>query len=86
MNNTDTATPSLVLSYLGLRRAIGVLALCLPFVLVIGKILLQSPGIEASISGYYYTNVHTTHHPGGEIRGQVFATPEGTFLPAVARN
>lgn len=55
MNNTDTATPSLVLSYLGLRRAIGILALCLPFTLVIGKILLQSPGIEASISGYYYT-------------------------------
>lgn len=52
-NNTETT--SLVLSYLGLRRAIGILALGLPFVLVVGKVLLQSQGIEPSISDYYYT-------------------------------
>lgn len=51
----DSATSSLVLSYLGLRRAIGILALCLPFALVIGKTLLECPGIEPSISDYYYT-------------------------------
>ncbi len=51
----NTTTSSLVLSYLELRRIVGILALGLPFILVIGKILLQGPGIEPSISDYYYT-------------------------------
>jgi hypothetical protein len=46
---------SLVLSYLGLRKAVGIIGISLPFVLALGKILLQSPGIESSISSYYYT-------------------------------
>ena len=48
---------SLVLSYLGLRKAIGVLGLALPFVLAVGGMLLDGPGIQASISNYYYTGM-----------------------------
>ncbi|MHC4249956.1 MAG: DUF998 domain-containing protein [Planctomycetota bacterium] len=46
---------SLVISYLGLRRAIGITAMALPFVVVFGKMLLDGPGLESSISGYYHT-------------------------------
>src|SRR5437763_14843945 len=45
----------LVLSYLTLRRAVGIIGFALPFVLILGKILLQDPGIQPSISDYYYT-------------------------------
>jgi hypothetical protein len=55
MTSTNTVVSSLVLSYLGLRRAIGILAVALPFVLVFGKLALQGWGIEPSISDYYYT-------------------------------
>ena len=56
----------LVISYLGLRKAIGILGVALPFVLPFGQILLhalgiqsslQSPVIEDSISSYYYTGM-----------------------------
>ncbi len=46
---------SLVLSYLGLRKAIGIIGISLPFVLAIGKIILEGPGIQDSISSYYHT-------------------------------
>lgn len=46
---------SLGLSYLGLRKCIGIIGLSLPYVLVIGKILLGSPGILDTISAYYYS-------------------------------
>lgn len=55
MSTITVATPPLVLSYLDLRKAIGIIGVALPFVLIIGKVLFQSPGIEASISAYYYT-------------------------------
>src|SRR5436305_1973099 len=45
----------LVLSYLTLRRAVGIIGFALPFVLILGKSLLQGPGIQPSISDYYYT-------------------------------
>jgi hypothetical protein len=45
----------LVLSYLGLRKAVGVIGIALPFVLALGKVLFDGPGIESSISSYYYT-------------------------------
>jgi hypothetical protein len=48
---------SLVLSYLGLRKAIGIIGIALPFVLAFGKMLLDSPGLEGSISYYYYTGM-----------------------------
>jgi hypothetical protein len=48
-------TAHLVLSYMALRRAIGVLGSGLPLLLALGKMLLQGPGLEHSISAYYYT-------------------------------
>ena len=56
----------LVISYLGLRKAIGIIGVALPFVLALGNILLRAlgihsslhdPVIESSISSYYYTDV-----------------------------
>lgn len=52
--NPDTED-SPVLSYLGLRKAIGIIGIALPCVLVFGKILLEESGIQSSISSYYYT-------------------------------
>jgi len=43
------------LSYLGVRRAIGVIGIALPFVLLIGAWLIDRVGVQASISDYYYT-------------------------------
>ena len=47
----------LVLSYLGLRKAVGIIGFALPFVLAIGRALLQGAGLEGSISYYYYTDM-----------------------------
>jgi len=47
----------LVVSYFRLRTIIGLIGLALPFVLAFGKILLQGPGLESSLSGYYYTDM-----------------------------
>jgi hypothetical protein len=55
MNKWSGSERSLVLSYLGLRKAIGIIGIALPFVLVLGKMIIEGPGIEGSISGYYYT-------------------------------
>jgi hypothetical protein len=46
-----------VISYMGLRQVVGLLAIALPLVLVIGEILLDGPGMERSISAYYYTSM-----------------------------
>jgi hypothetical protein len=48
---------SLVRSYLTLRKAVGIIGMSLPFVLVFGKWLFESPGIQNSISAYYYTGM-----------------------------
>jgi hypothetical protein len=55
VNRTINSGVSLVISYLDLRKAIGIIGTALPFVLAIGKVLLGSPGIQSSISAYYYT-------------------------------
>ncbi len=52
-----SSTVSLVISYLGLRKALGVIGTALPFVLALGKILLFGPGIQTSISAYYHTGM-----------------------------
>src|SRR6478752_5345635 len=44
---------SLALSYLGIRRAIGVIGIALPFVLLIGAWALDGLGVQGSISDYY---------------------------------
>jgi hypothetical protein len=53
---TATRTP-LVHSYLYLRRAIGLIGLALPFVLILGKQLVQGGDLIGSLSGYYYTDL-----------------------------
>jgi len=57
VTSNSGATSDLVISYLGLRRAIGIIGTALPFVLVLGKWLLEGGGIQSSISGYYYTSM-----------------------------
>ncbi len=57
MNQQSGPQGFLVLSYLDLRKAVGIIGFALPFVLVFGKILLQGPGIQSSISSYYYTDM-----------------------------
>ena len=56
----------LVISYLGLRKAIGILGVALPFVLPLGQVVLHAlgiqsslhePVIENSVSSYYYTDM-----------------------------
>jgi hypothetical protein len=48
---------TLVLSYLGLRRAVGVIGMALPFVLAVGGLLRDGTGLQRSISHYYYTGM-----------------------------
>jgi len=48
---------SLIISYLAMRRLIGILGISLPFIVILGGIAQGEPGVEGSISGYYYTNM-----------------------------
>ena len=47
----------LIVSYLTIRRLIGILALGLPICVVAGGFIQDGHGIQGSISGYYYTNM-----------------------------
>lgn len=55
INRQAKTERSLAMSYLGLRKGIGYIGLLLPFVLPIGKILFEGPGLEGSMSAYFYT-------------------------------
>jgi len=57
MNQQPGSVGSLVLSYLGLRKAIGIIGTALPFALAFGKILLEGPGIQSSISSHYHSGM-----------------------------
>lgn len=46
---------SLILSYLDLRRAVGLIGISLPAVLAVGHIMLGANGVEQTLSAYYYT-------------------------------
>ena len=48
---------TLVHSYLFLRRAVGVLGISLPIVVIAGKEILQGGGLFGSLSGYYYSDL-----------------------------
>lgn len=54
---TGAVARGAVLSYIGLRRCIGIIGIALPFVLAIGDLLLTGEGLRSSISGYYYTGM-----------------------------
>ena len=62
----------LAMSYLELRRAVGVLGIALPVILVVGAFFLDQEGILNSISAYYYTSME------GVFVGILFVT--GAFL------
>ena len=48
---------SLIISYLAMRRLIGILGISLPFIVVLGGLTEGEPALQASISGYYYTHM-----------------------------
>jgi heme A synthase len=48
---------SIVISYLSLRRLIGILGILLPFICVLGGLLISDLPIGSSISSYYHTNM-----------------------------
>ena len=52
---TTSGQQPLIQSYLLLRKGIGIIGVALPFVLILGKIILESPGISGSLSAYYYS-------------------------------
>ena len=56
---TATTSPqtTLVHSYLFLRRAVGLIGIALPFVLILGKRAVQGGDMGGSLSGYYYTDM-----------------------------
>ena len=58
MRNTTPPQDPSVLSYFGLRKAVGVIGFALPFVLAFGKMIwTKPPGLQLSISAYYYTDM-----------------------------
>ena len=62
----------LVISYITLRTAIGLLGISLPFILSLGGILFFKTGLQTSISAYYHTEMRDV------FVGVLFAT--GFFL------
>ena len=70
---TNSDDDTLVLSYLNLRRTVGVLGVLLPVILVVGDLVLgSSTGLEDSISDYYGTIMR------GVLVGVLFAI--GVFM------
>ena len=58
MKNKSEKENALVFSYLTLRKTIGLLGLALPVVLAVGGLLIfDPPGLQRSISAYFYTNI-----------------------------
>ena len=54
----DTTTPApspLVISYLEIRKGVGIIGIALPILLVAGHLIFEGPGIQDSISAYYHT-------------------------------
>jgi hypothetical protein len=57
VNNSKGSESPLVLSYLALRRAIGILGITLPLVLLLGALVIFQTRLQSSISSYYYTGM-----------------------------
>ncbi|SDX84574.1 hypothetical protein SAMN05661080_01437 [Modestobacter sp. DSM 44400] len=47
----------LVLSYLALRRSVGVIGLALPLTLAVGGLVVDGSGLHPTISDYYYSGM-----------------------------
>ncbi len=68
------AQDPIVLSYLALRKAVGAVALGLPFALSIPLWILRHHIIQSSISGYYYTGMRNLF-VGSTLGVAFFPTP-----------
>lgn len=55
MNPAPKLDSSLVIDYLTLRKAVGVLGILLPFLVSLGALLIFQTSLQDSISAYYYT-------------------------------
>lgn len=55
--NQQSVTQDLVMDYLSLRKAVGIIGFALPAVLAVGNMILHGAGIQRSISLYYYTDL-----------------------------
>ena len=53
-----------IYTFLLLHKIIGIIGLALPLVLALGKIVLEGPGLEPSISSYYYTSMRSIFEIG----------------------
>jgi hypothetical protein len=73
MEGRDIMNDSRIISYLTLRKAVGIIGFLLPIGLVIGNVyVFQDPAIRPSISDYYHT------HMRDWLVGNLFAI--GVFL------
>ncbi|MFQ5549052.1 MAG: DUF998 domain-containing protein, partial [Woeseia sp.] len=57
MANDSTNDDRLIISYLTLRKIVGVLGTALPFILFFGALIFFGTGIQDSISSYYHTGM-----------------------------
>jgi nicotinamide riboside transporter PnuC len=57
MINSNNSS-SLIISYLTMRRIIGILGIGLPIIIVLGGFIQKGFILYESISSYYYTNMH----------------------------
>ena len=57
MQESSGSSASFVIPYLTLRRAIGLLGMCLPLVLWFGAHIVFRTGMQSSLSAYYHTGV-----------------------------
>jgi hypothetical protein len=57
MNQASGLKDPVVMNYLQLRKAVGIIGFVLPLVLVFGNMILEGAGIQPSISSYYYTDL-----------------------------
>jgi len=58
MPESKSQSEQLIISFLSIRKAIGILGIALPFALLFGSVLIDNcDQIQGSISAYYYTEV-----------------------------
>ena len=54
---TKKERASLIISYLAMRRLIGILGAALPILVIVGDLVQTGRILQGSISGYYYSNM-----------------------------
>jgi uncharacterized BrkB/YihY/UPF0761 family membrane protein len=57
MKKNSEVKNTLIISYLTLRKAVGILGISLPFVVALGAWIIHQTRIQESISAYYYTGM-----------------------------